>query len=63
MISQTYILLIVNLVSIILQQANVQVAPGDLNTFVLVGVQVITAIWALIRKNQKGDISPLGLIK
>jgi len=62
-ISQTYISAIVILLSAVFQLLKVQIAPGDLNTFVLVGIQLIGGIIVLIRRYQKGDISPLGMIK
>jgi len=62
-LSQTYISAIVILLSAVFQLLKVQVAPGDLNTFVLVGIQLVGGIIVLIRRYKKGDINALGLIK
>ena len=62
-ISQTYISAVVIILSAILQLLKVQIAPADLNTFVLVGSQIILGVYIIIRKMQKGEINAFGQIK
>lgn len=63
MYSTTYFAGIVNILAVVLPLVGVNVGSEALTTTVQTVVLIATAIWVLIRRYSRGDISPIGVRK
>ncbi len=63
MISTEYIALLVNIIVVILTSQGIKIAPEQVNSFVVVAIQIITAILGLLKIKKTDNANWFGAIK